>query len=447
MPNSDTSHLKGLVKSHRVALSPTDRQASLMLEHAGWARVAANWARGRFQLAWFGQTDERNADAWYAHVDVNPDGGQWLSDMDLRKDFNAVKADLFEWSGGLSQYVAKNAVIHMGRGLDAWGEYCKERKCGKPRRKTGFPPVRKRYRKLAFTPSNGRNSIRVDGRQVRLPRIGWVRLREELRFEGDILSVTVSRTAGRWFASFTVDTCEPAPALRSGPDVGIDMGVKTLATLWDGEEKTLLANPKALEQALADLRATQKAIGRSVKVNGRACTRNRRRLYDQLARQHARVARIRSDHHHKATTQIAKRGGSVTVETLNVDGMKRNRRLARAISDTGMAEFVRQLEYKCHWYGTEFRRVDRWYPSSRTCSECGAVKQSLLLSERTYRCNLCGFECDRDENAARNIQAFGRPGRPSADAETRKTDCGSHGRRSIHQTAEHAIPTGIAGSA
>ena len=335
----------------------------------------------------------------------------------------------------------------MGRGLDAWGEYCKERKRGKPRRKTGFPPVRKRYRKLAFTPSNGRNSIKVDGPNVRLPRIGWVRMREELRFEGDILSVTVSRTAGRWFASFTVDTCEPVPDPKPGPAIGIDMGVKTLATLWDGGEKTMIANPKALEQALADLRATQKAIARSVKVNGRACTRNRRRLYDQLARQHARVARIRADHHHKATTQIAKRGGSVTVETLNVDGMKRNRRLARAISDTGMAEFVRQLAYKCHWYGTEFRRVDRWYPSSRTCSECGAVKQSLLLSERTYRCNLCGFECDRDENAARNLQAFGRPGRPSADAETRRTDCGAHGRRSIHQTAEHAIPTGIAGSA
>ncbi|MYD89954.1 MAG: hypothetical protein F4Y08_06385, partial [Caldilineaceae bacterium SB0662_bin_9] len=78
-----STHLKGVGKSHRIALDPTDRQASLMLEHAGWARVAANWSRGRFQLAWFGATDERNADAWYAHVDVNPDGGEWLSDMDL----------------------------------------------------------------------------------------------------------------------------------------------------------------------------------------------------------------------------------------------------------------------------------------------------------------------------------------------------------------------------
>ena len=94
------------------------------------------------------------------------------------------------------------------------------------------------------------------------------------------------------------------------------------------------------------------------------------------------------------------------VETLNIEGMKRNRRLARAIGDAGMGEFVRQLEYKCAWHGTGFEKVDRWYPSSKTCSACGAVKQSLLLSERTYRCNLCGFECDRDENAARNIQAY-----------------------------------------
>ena len=442
-----SSHLKGVGKSHRIALDPTNRPASLMLAHAGWARVAAHWSRGRFQLAWFGATDARNADAWYAHVDVNPDGGQWLSDRDLRKDFNAVKVALFAWSGGLSQYVAKNAVVHMGRGLDSRGEYCKERKRGQPRRKTGCPPLRQRRRKIAFTPSNGRNSIRVDGRPVRRPRIGWVRMRAELRFEGDLMGVTVRRQGGRWFASFTVDTCLPAPEARPGPDIGIDMGVKTLATVWDGEAKTKIPNPKALEQALAALRATQKAIARSVKVNGRPCTRNRRRLYDRRARQHAQVARIRSDHHHKATTQIAKRGGSVTVETLNVDGMKRNRRRARALSDTGMAEFVRQLAYKCLWYGTEFRRLDRWYPSSRTCRACGAVKQSLLLSERTYRCHRCGFACDRDENAARNLQAFGRPGRPSADAETRKTDCGSHGRRSIHQTAEHAIPTGMAGSA
>ena len=401
--------LQGVVKAHRIALDPTDRQATRMLEHAGWARVAANWARGRFQLAWFGRTDERNADEWYGHVAVNPDGGEWLSDMDLRRDFNAVKGDLFEWSGGLSQYVAKNAIIHMGKGLDSWGAYCTARKHGRAHRKVGFPPIRKRHRKLAFTPSNGRNSIRVDGRNVRLPRIGWVRMREDLRCEGDILGVTVSRTAGRWFASFTVDTCQPAPAPRPGPTVGIDMGVKTLATVWDGvaPEPDAYANPAALASALKSLRRLDKAIARSIHTHGRHNPSKRRDgLYAKRSRLHVDVANLRADHHHKATAQIAKRGGTVKVETLNVDGMKKNRRLARAIGDAGLSEFVRQLEYKCAWYGTAFEKVDRWYPSSKTCSACGAVKQSLLLSERTYRCHRCGFECDRDANAARNLQAY-----------------------------------------
>ncbi|MYA03055.1 MAG: IS200/IS605 family element transposase accessory protein TnpB [Caldilineaceae bacterium SB0664_bin_22] len=402
-----SEHLKGVGKSHRIALDPTDRQATRMLEHAGWARVAANWARGRFQLAWFGHTDEQHAEEWYAHVDVNPGGGTWLSDMDLRREFNAVKADLFAWSCDHSQNVSKNAIIHMGRGLDAWGEYCKARKHGKPHRKVGFPPLRKRHRKLAFTPSNGRHSIKVDGRQVHLPKIGWVRMREALRFDGDIMSVTVSRKAGRWFASFTVDTCEPAPDPKPGPDIGIDMGIRTLATVWDGEEGEEIANPKALARALKSLRRLDKAIARSLHTHGRHNPSQRRDgLYAKRNRLYFDIANLRADHHHKATTQIAKRGGTVKVETLNVDGMKRNRRLARPLSDAGMSEFVRQLEYKCAWYGTAFEKVDRWYPSSKTCSACGAVKQSLLLSERTYRCNLCGFECDRDENAARNLQAY-----------------------------------------
>ena len=327
--------------------------------------------------------------------------------MELRQDFNAVKADLFEWSCDHSQNVSKNAIIHMGRGLDAWGEYCKARKHGKPHRKVGFPPLRKRHRKLAFTPSNGRNSIQVDGCSVRLPRIGWVRMREALRFDGDIMSVTISRKGGRWFASFTVDTCEPAPDPKPGPDIGIDMGVKTLATVWDGEEGEEIANPKALTAALKSLRRLDKAIARGLNTHGKHNPSQRRDgLYAQRNRLHFDIANLRADHHHKATTQIAKRGGTVKEETLNVDGMKRNRRLARALGDAGMAEFVRQLEYKCGWYGTAFEKVDRWYPSSKTCSACGVVKQSLLLSERTYRCNLCGFECDRDENAARNLQAY-----------------------------------------
>ncbi|MXZ41929.1 MAG: IS200/IS605 family element transposase accessory protein TnpB, partial [Caldilineaceae bacterium SB0666_bin_21] len=286
---------------------------------------------------------------------------------------------------------------------------------------------------------------------------------EELRFEGDIMGVTVSRKGSRWFASFTVDTYEPAPDPKPGPDIGIDMGVKTLATVWDGEELEEIANPKALTAALKSLRRLDKAIARSLHTHGRHNPSNRRDgLYAQRNRLRFDIANLRADHHHKATTQIAKRGGTVKVETLNVDGMKRNRRLARAIGDAGMGEFVRQLEYKCGWYGTAFEKVDRWYPSSKTCSRCGAVKQSLL-SERTYRCNLCGFECDRDENAARNLQAYTGHKEPARtlnalplparsagdpmDVETRRSHCREACARSVKRLPDNpsAMPTGNGG--
>ena len=361
---------RGLVKGHRIALCPNDWQASLMAEHAGWARVASNWAIDRFAKAWFTSEGEENV---------------WSSDMDLRKQFNAVKRDLFAWSVYLSRNVAKNAVIDTGKGLEAWGAYRKALKKGQRPRRVGFPKHRKRGRHMSFTPTNGRNIIRVEGCRVRIPDIGWVCMREPLRFAGDILSATVSLVADHWHTAFQVDTGEPEPPKRPGPTVGVDMGIQVLATLWDGDERTQILNPRPLQEA----------------------------LYAQRRRQHARVSHLRNDHHHRATTAIAKRGGTVKVETLHLAGMQRNRRLGRALSDAGLGEFVRQLEYKCAWYGTACEKVDRWYPSSKTCSACGAVKQSLLLSERIYRCLRCGFACDRDENPPGTSRRTRRRGPPA----------------------------------
>lgn len=422
-----------MIRAHRIALDPNAQQASRLAQHCGYARVAANWARDAFRASWFTGDGQ---------------SGEWLSDMDLRKRFNAVKFALFPWCRCLSQAAAKNAIIHMGQGLDGWGAYCQARKRGEQPRKVGFPQRRKKHRKMAYTASNGRNTVPVEGRKIRLPVVGWVRMREALRFEGDIGEVTVSQSGQRWFASIQVHTADELAPPRPGPTVGVDMGVKTLAVVWDGDETTEVANPQALASKLQSLRRLDKAIARSIHTHGRHKPSHRRdRKYAQRRQLHIDIANLRADHHHKATTQIAKRGGTVQVETLNVAGMKHNRRLARAISDAGLSEFVRQLEYKCLWYGTEFRRVDRWYPSSKTCSRCGAVKQSLLLSERTYRCHRCGFACDRDANAARNLQAYTghtepprslnalpRPARSAGeemDVETRKSHCREARARSV----------------
>ena len=295
---------------------------------------------------------------------------------------------------------------------------------GRPARRVGFPKYRKRGRHMSYTASNGRNTIRPDGRRVHPPKVGTVGMRESLRFEGDIMEVTISLSGGRWHAAFTVDTGEPEPAPRAGETVGIDMGLTVLATPSDGDP---IENPKALTAALAELRRLDRAIVCSRNVHGRNRPSQRRnRLYELRNRQHARVRHLRRDHHHKATCAIAKTGAVVKVETLNVSGLMKNKRLARSISDAGMAEFVRMLEYKCAWHGAQFVKVDPWFASSRTCSACGAVKAALSLSEHTYR---CGFECDRDLNAARNIKAYPvassaavksarRPGRTAGDGRT-----------------------------
>lgn len=412
-----------LYKAHRIALDPTDRQDTLFRQHCGFARVAGNWALDTFREAWF---TESGTD------------GAWLSDMDLRKAFNAVKREVYPWSADLCQNVGKNAIRHMADGLQRWGQYCQARKAGRQVRRVGFPKHRRKGRHMSFTFINGRHTARVDGQHAYIPAVGWVRMREALRFTGDILSATVSLQAGRWFVSFQVETANRKPALRPGPVIGIDMGLNMLATLWDGDEVAEIANPKPLQAALAELRRVNKAIARSRKVHGKNKPSNRRNaLYAERQRLYAKVSNIRNDHHHNVTTAIAKRGGTVKVETLNISGMARNSRLARAVHDAGMGGFLRMLSYKCDWHGTAFVQIDRWYPSSKTCSHCGAVKQALLLSERTYRCVACGFECDRDANAARNIQAFDTAARSAvADAETRKTDrtTGPHGRRSVNQT-------------
>ena len=223
-------------RSHKIALEPNDRQVGLLMQHCGWARTASNWAIDAFKAAWFAGEGQPN---------------EWLTDVDLRKMFNQVKFDLFPWSRDLSQIAAKNAIINTGDGLKKWGAYCRARKAGKPMRRVGLPKYRKRGRHMSYTASNGRNTVRPDGRRVHLPKIGTVRMRESLRFEGDITEGTISLYGGRWYAAFTVDTGEPEPARRAGETVGIDMGLTVLATPSDGDP---VENPKALTAALAELR-------------------------------------------------------------------------------------------------------------------------------------------------------------------------------------------------
>ena len=231
---------------------------------------------------------------------------------------------------------------------------------------------------------------------------------EALRFFGSVREVTINRTAGTRFACFAMETGEAFPPVKDGETVGVDVGVGTLAVCSNGLE---VENPKALKAALPRLRQVDKAIARSKKVHGKTNHSNRReRLYSKRRKLHARTVNLRNDCHHKATTAMAKSAGRVVVETLNVAGMIRNRRLSRSMADAGMSGFLAKLEYKCLWHGGEIVKADRWFPSSRLCAHCGWRNEDLGLGDRRWWCGGCGAPNERGHNAAENL----RPGRVRA---------------------------------
>ena len=234
--------------------------------------------------------------------------GEWLTDRTLRLRWNRVKAMIAPWGNELSQNAAKYAIIDFGQAAYSWGDSLQRVKAGHcSGRRVGFPRFKRRRHEQGFRADNGPDTVRVDGKVVILPKIGKVPMVEELRFHGSIREVTVNRTAGTWFACFCIEDGQQAPPVKNGPTVGVDVGVGTIAMRSDG---TKVENPKALSSALQELRRVDKAIARSRNVHGKSNHSNRReRPHAKRRRLHARAVNVRSDHHHKATTAIAKSAG------------------------------------------------------------------------------------------------------------------------------------------
>ena len=253
-------------------------------------------------------------------------------------------------------------------------------------------------------PRVGQVGYLLRGENRKLALLPRCRLPVELRLiksGGRVLRMTISQRAGRWYASLTVER-DDASVTRKAPRggaVGVDLGIKTLATLSDG---TVIENPRHLAASERNLKRVQQALSRKTKGSNR-----RAKAKATVARIHARVANQRLDGLHKLTTRLAKEHSDISIEDLHVAGMVKNRHLAKPVSDAAFGEFRRQLEYKTARSGTALRVVDRWYGSSQTCSKCGSVKAKHSLAERTYRCDSCGLTMDRDLNAAINIHVAG----------------------------------------
>jgi putative transposase len=390
-----------VTQAYRFALEPTPALERALRSHAGAARFAWNWGLAKCQ--------ERYAAA-----------GTWYSAMDLHKLWNAEKkADpALAWWGENSKCAYQEAFRDLDRALRDFGKSKRGQRKG---RRLGFPKFKKRGKcRDSFRFSTG--PMRCARKTVTLPRLGTIATYESTRKlarrlgngTARILSATVSRTAQRWFVSFTceIDRAVPQRHARRGSAIGVDLGVKTLLTGVDDQGNTLtIEGPKALQSLLPRLRQASRAHSR--KQLGSA---NRRKSAARLARLHARVANVRADALHKATSDLAKRYAVVVTEDLNVAGMLRNRYLARTIADQGFGQARRMLGYKTTWNGGTLHVADRWFPSSKQCSGCGTVKAKLPLTERTYYCASCGLILDRDVNAARNLLQLAASGAESLNA-------------------------------
>jgi putative transposase len=331
----------------------------------------------------------------------------------LRKAWNANKADVASWWKDCSKEAFNTGLDALARALKNWSDSRSGRRAGRP---VGFPRFKSRRRSapsVRFT--TGTIRVEPDRKYVVLPRLGRLKLHESARKlarrldagTARIMSATVRREGGRWHVSFTVevDRAERTPA-RPDATVGVDVGIKHLAVLSTGE---LVPNPRHLSCAQRRLHAMGRRLSRRTgpdRRTGQKPSNRWRRTQAQLGRAHARVGNLRRDGLHKLTTRLTREFGVVVVEDLNVTGMLANRRLARHIADVGFAEIRRQLTYKTEYNGGQLVTAGRWYPSSKTCSGCGAVKAKLALSEREYECESCGLVLDRDLNAARNLAAL-----------------------------------------
>ncbi|MEV6109028.1 IS607 family element RNA-guided endonuclease TnpB [Streptomyces sp. NPDC051940] len=341
--------------------------------------------------------------------------------LSLRKAFNEAKRTdprFAAWWGENSKEAYNTGLANASA---AFENYAKSKRGKRKGARVGAPRFKsKRNARLACRFTTGTIRVDTDGRHVTLPRLGTIRTHEPTakllaRMQAGtarVLSATVRHERGRWFVSFQVEVKRDIERVtRPDVAVGIDLGVKTLATLADstGEIRTV-ANPRHYETALGRLRRASRVASRRRGPDPRTGAKPSKRWEKAnaaLGRVHHRVANLRTDALHKLTTAVAAEYGTIVVEDLNVAGMLKNRRLARRIADVSFGEIRRQLTYKTRRrHATRLVVADRWYPSSKTCSGCGAVKAKLPLHIRTYTCDACGLVIDRDDNAALNLAAL-----------------------------------------
>jgi putative transposase len=389
-----------VTRAYKTELDLNDEQGTACKEHAGAARFAYNWGLARRQ-------------------EVYQQTGKSMWAMELHRELNAHKQDDLGWMYAVSKCAPQEGLRNLDSAFRHFFRRCRLKKEGQWKGKLGYPKFKSKKKGLGSFRLTG--SIVVFPDAIQLPRLGRLRLKESgyLPTSGvKILSATVSEEAGHWYVSLQVAEEREVP-VNMGPVVGVDLGLKALATLSDG---TVVPNPRHLKRRLKSLKRLHRRVSRRKKGS-----QNRRKAVQHLRKQYRKIRNQRQNTLHQVTTMLAKTKRTIVLEHLNVQGMLKNHRLAQAIGDVGWYEFRRQLTYKAAWYGSRIVLADRWEPSSRTCSGCGWYDATLTLADRTFHCQQCGLVLDRDLNAAINLAKLAESSPDSRNA------CGAVGSGTRHK--------------
>ena len=362
-----------MFRAFKVELKTNNRQASMLCQALGNARFSYNWALSIKKQCFENKTKIPN-------------------NIELHRQINVLKKTDYPFLYLASKTCVQNALRDCDKAFQNFFTRCKKKVKGKK----GFPKFKsKKNEKQSFRLDG---AISVESDCIKLPRIGKLKLAEKDYIPADckVLSATVSKRAGKWFVSVQVETPDREHSNAKNEVIGIDLGIKTLATCSDG---TAYENPKVLKKNLKRLKRKQKQLSRKKKGS-----KNYEKAKHKLAKLHYHISNIRKDCLHKITSDIIQKNNVIVLEDLKVSNMMKNHCLAQAISDVGLFEFRRQITYKAKWNNRKVIFADTFFPSSKTCSCCGWKNSDLKLTDRVFECKICDMKIDRDLNASLNLK-------------------------------------------
>lgn len=384
-----------MLKSFKVMLVPNNHQQTRLFQFAGTARFAYNWALRK-------------------EIDAYEAGEKFISNFDLRKEFTELRNSAeYPWLITISNNVTKQAIKDC---VDAYQRFFNGQSF-RPRFKSKHRGDFSFYQdmgKIQITATHVKLEAIATSRRKNKQRLNWIRLAEVERIPLGVkyFQPRITFDGLNWWLSVAVEVTEPKSAENCGEPIGIDLGIKTLATCSEGTVYPNINRTSTARRLKKKQRKLQRSISRKYEMNNTkgesySKTRNIIKSERKLLRIHHRLANIRQNYRHQITSSIiGRKPNPIVLENLNVRGMLKNRHLAKAVQEQGFYEFRRQIEYKAAWTGLRVVIADRYYPSSKTCIVCGHVKKNLRLSERIYHCENCGNEIDRDLQAAINLKRY-----------------------------------------